>query len=140
MKALRTLEKFNKDDVQGIYRVIGRFFQGVKSMEVYAEANQSQTISMFHQILHFLAFKDNLHYGDDWKTLVRNEPAQQEEVETTGGSENEQMKQVRYECIKNELKRSYQTRANLLSRKMAKVAETDMSYKLLSNITNQDEN
>ena len=109
-------------------------------MEVYAEANQSQSISMFHQILHFLAFKDNLHYGDDWKTLLKNEPTQQEEVETTGGSENEQMKQVRYECIKNELKRSYQTRANLLSRKMAKVAETDMSYKLLSNITNQDEN
>lgn len=50
------------------------------------------------------------------------------------------MKQVRYECIKNELKKSYQQRANLLTRKMAKVAETDMSYKLLSNITNQDEN
>lgn len=50
------------------------------------------------------------------------------------------MKMVRYECIKNELKRSYENRASLLSKKMAKVAETDMSFKLLSNITNQDQN
>lgn len=79
MKALKTLEKFNKDDVQGIYKVIGKFFQGLKSMEVCAEANQSQHISMFHQILHFLAFKDNLHYGDDeWRTLVREEPPAQQ--------------------------------------------------------------
>ena len=36
---------------------------------------------MFHQILHFLAFKDNLHYGDEWKTLVPPDNASVEAVE-----------------------------------------------------------
>lgn len=50
-QALKTLEKYFKEDLTGIYSEIDKFREGKRSLEVYTEqlsSQQSTSLTMFH--------------------------------------------------------------------------------------------
>eukprot|EP00347_Sterkiella_histriomuscorum_P021895 403332391 len=163
-EALKILQKKFSKEVKDIYHIFQDFRDGVQSFETYSEqlsnANQNQKVqnfSLFHQILHFLALKEDIEMNGG--PLANSKFLSEEEIqkvifdkqyikylrkkirEELGTSQQNQsglatklnkLQQVQYDCIKSELKEDYDKKVLNLQQKLMKKSQKDPSLVLFS--------
>ena len=98
-------------------------------MSVFADGFQSG--SMFHEILHFLALKDEFHdtqlldktqaqsiiYDKKYMKFLQDKP---------------QENKIKYECIKQELRQGYDKKVGEISKKLSKTQDGSFSLMMLT--------